>query len=322
MYSDLPIWASVAFIAGGLAALAWSSDRFVAGAAALSRLLGVSQFVIGMVVVGFGTSAPELLVSTFSGLSGHSNLSLGNAYGSCIFNIVGILGVAALIRPVRVKRRIAAAASVLLAALAGLSWYLLGDGALSRLDALFLLAVFAIVMPVYCRFGEKAEDGEAVEGGSISSAIFWTLAGLGVMVGASHILVWGAVDVARALGVDELMIGLTIVAIGTSIPELASAIAASRRDEADLVLGNIVGSNIFNTLAVVGIACAITPTNSFSPSVMSRDLPLLIAVSLSIALFGLNFRKPREDGCISRCEGAVWIAVFAIYMAFTVMAEL
>lgn len=324
MYTDIPIWLSSLFIVAGLAALAWSSDRFVAGAAALSRRLGISEFVVGMVVVGFGTSAPELLVSTFSGLSGHTNLSLGNAYGSCVFNIIGILGVAALIRPLIVKRSISLVAVPLLTAITALSWFLLRDGALSRIDALILLGIFAVAMPLYCRYDKSGGGAEEAPGETMTlgAAVLWTLVGLGVMVGASHILVWGAVDIARALGVGELLIGLTIVAVGTSVPELASAIAAARRNEAELVLGNIVGSNLFNMLAVVGIAGAITPSSDFSRFVTLRDLPLLVLSTLSIAAFGMNWRRPRENGLIQRWQGLVWVVALAAYMALTLFQEL
>ena len=326
MYADLPFWASALFVVGGLAALAWSSDRFVAGAAALAKALGVSSFVVGMVVVGFGTSAPELLVSAFSGLSGHTNISLGNAYGSCIFNIAGILGVAALISPLAVRRSVALAAAPLLLALTVISWYMLSDGALSRAESITLLVLFAIVMPLYCKFdkgsaGASSESAEDAQGMPVAKAAFWTLVGLAVMIGASHLLVWGAVDMARALGVSELLIGLTIVAIGTSVPELASAIAAARRNEAELVLGNIVGSNIFNTLAVIGIAGSIAPSGEFSRYVVLRDMPLLFAVTLSIMLFGLNFRSPRSAGRIGRWQGALWLAVLVAYMALSISQE-
>ena len=324
MYTDIPIWLSSLFIVAGLAALAWSSDRFVAGAAALSRRLGISEFVVGMVVVGFGTSAPELLVSTFSGLSGHTNLSIGNAYGSCVFNIIGILGVAALIRPLVVKPSISFVAVPLLTAITALSLFLLRDGSLARGDALTLLAIFAVVMPLYCKFDKPAEGGDDAASAptTLAAAILWTLVGLGVMVGASHILVWGAVDIARALGVGELLIGLTIVAIGTSIPELASAIAAARRSEAELVLGNIVGSNLFNTLAVVGIAGSISPSSAFSRFVVVRDLPILLAATLSIAAFGLNYRSPRQNGLVSRWQGLLWVLALAAYMTLTLCQEL
>lgn len=321
MYGDIPLMVAVLLVAGGLAALAWSSDIFVAGAAALARSLGVSSFVVGMVVVGFGTSAPELLVSAFSGISGHSNLSLGNAYGSCIFNIAAILGVAALIRPLFVKPSIRVAAVPLLSAITIASWLMLRDGVLSRAEALGLLVAFAVIMPLYCRFDKPAEnsgEGEDKPMPLLKAALL-TLVGLGVMIGASHALVWGSVDVARSLGVSELMIGLTVVAIGTSVPELASAIAAARRNEAELVLGNIIGSNIFNSLAVVGIACSISPTGDFSHSLVTRDLPLLVISTVSIALFARRDRDGRFY--ISRTSGAVWVAAFVIYMFATVSHE-
>ncbi len=322
MYSDLPVWASIGFIVAGLVLLAWSSDRFVAGAAALARNLGVSPFVVGMVVVGFGTSAPELLVSAFSGASGHTNLSLGNAYGSCVFNIAAILGVAALVRPLAVKRQVVLAAIPILLSVTAASWFILGDGTLSRLDAVVLLVLFAIVMPLYCKFDDGGgDDGAATVAMTTGRAAFWSVAGLATMVGASHILVWGAVDIARALGVNELLIGLTIVAIGTSIPELASAIAASRRNESELVLGNIIGSNIFNMLAVVGIAGAISPAASYSPYILMRDMPALVVATLSIGAFGFNFRRPRERGEVTRIEGAAWVAAFIAYMALTIYQE-
>lgn len=324
MYAEIPLFAALLLVAGGLAALAWSSDVFVAGAAALARSLGISAFVVGMVVVGFGTSAPELLVSTFSGLSGHTNLSLGNAYGSCIFNIIGILGVAALIRPLAVKPSIRKVAVPLLCAITAWALVMLRDGALSRVEALALLGVFAVVMPLYCRF-DKPADADAAEGEdggkalSAAKAALWTAVGLAVMIGASHALVWGAVDVARSLGVSELLIGLTVVAIGTSIPELASAIAAARRNEAELVLGNIIGSNIFNMLAVVGIAGSISPTDGFSRYLVLRDLPLLLLATASIALFAR--RSPDGRLYISRRSGALWVAALAVYMAATVSQE-
>ena len=325
MYGNIPLWLSIAFIAGGLAVLAWSSDRFVVGSASLARILGISPFVIGMVIVGFGTSAPELLVSVFSGIAGRSNLSLGNAYGSCVFNIAGILGVAALVHPLSVKPSIVFGGVPLLTAIAVLSMFLLCDGTLSRADSFILLAAFAIVMPLYCRFDKKAETPEAPdlpgETGVLKS-LFWTAVGLVAMVAASHILVWGAVDMARAFGVDELLIGLTVVAIGTSIHDLASAIAAARLRESELVLGNIVGSNIFNTLAVVGIAGAISPSPGFSVYVLSRDLPVLICVTLSLAAFGFNRSDWRKSGTAGRSAGLFWLALQILYMAVMLYQEI
>ncbi|MBQ5530736.1 MAG: calcium/sodium antiporter [Kiritimatiellae bacterium] len=320
MYGEIPLWVSIAFVAGGLAALAWSSDLFVDGAAAMARSLGISSFVVGMVVIGFGTSAPELCVSTMSGFSGHSNLSLGNAYGSCVFNIAAILGVAALIRPVVVKKATACVAVPVLAAIAVCSWFMLRDGECSRFDGALLLASFLVLLPLYCWFDQKVSggggDGAAGEKGKVSIplALLKVVAGLFVLIGSSHFLVWGAVDMARALGVGELTIGLTIVAAGTSLPELASAVASARRGENEFILGNIIGSNFFNSLAVVGLAASISPAAGFSSAIISRDLPAMAALSISIALFGVNWRRPREDGSIGRISGLVWLAVFAAYM--------
>ena len=317
----------MAFMLGGLALLAWSSDLFVAGAAALARALGISPFVVGMVVIGFGTSAPELCVSVMSGISGHSNLSLGNAYGSCVFNIAAILGVAAIIRPVSVKPATALVAPPVLAALSLLSFWILSDGVCSRPEALSLIVVFLVLLPLYCWFDQRTRGrprgGAAVSQPAVppaKSAAMLVL-GLAALIGSSHILVWGAVDFSRAMGVSDLMIGLTVVAAGTSLPELASAVASARRGEHEFVLGNIVGSNLFNMLAVVGLAAAVSPAKGFSGYILSRDIPAMTALSLSIALFGANWRRIRARGRIGRAEGFVWVAVFIAYSALVIWQE-
>jgi cation:H+ antiporter len=333
MYSDIPLYLALLFMFGGLALLAWSSDIFVDGAAVLAQIAGISPFIIGMVIIGFGTSAPELCVSVMSGVSAHADLSLGNAYGSCIFNIAGILGIAALIRPILVKPSAAYIAAPALVGISVLSYFLLRDGTCSRTDAFILLAVFAVLLPIYCWYDQREKNAEksAAEeetegkvprsGRTILIAVAKLVVGLAVLVGSSHYLVWGAVDVARTLGVSELLIGLTIVAMGTSLPELASAIASARRGEHEFVLGNIIGSNFFNTLGVVGIATSISPVSSFSPFVLSRDLPTMIAFSLSITIFGINFRKPKEGGKVTRAEGVLWIVLFIVYTIFVIYQE-
>ena len=318
---------------GGLAALAWSSDFFVDGAAAVAKLLGISPFIIGMVIIGFGTSAPELCVSTMSGLSGHANLSLGNAYGSCIFNIAMILGVATLIFPLVVKPSVSYVAGPGLAAISLFSMWVLKDGVCSRAEAWVLLGAFFVILPLYCWYdqktrgeevklkgeGEGEDEGEGGRRGILISLVKLVV-GLGVLIGSSHFLVWGAVDFAKFCGVSDLVIGLTIVAAGTSLPELASAVASARRGEHEFVLGNIIGSNIFNTLAVVGLATVISPLvpgpngePAFSHYVLSRDLPLMTALSLSIMFFGINWKHPKWPGAIQRKEAWAWILVFVAY---------
>ena len=328
MCSDIPFWLSLVFMAGGLAALAWSSDLFVDGAATVAKALGISPFIIGMVIIGFGTSAPELCVSTMSGISGHANLSLGNAYGSCIFNIAIILGVATLIFPLVVKPSVTFIAGPGLTLISLFSLIMLKDGSCSRVEAIILLAAFLVILPLYCWYDQKTKDqpeeevkAEAkVEQKNILVPIVKLVVGLGVLIGSSHFLVWGAVDFAKFCGVSDLVIGLTIVAAGTSLPELASAVASARRGEHEFVLGNIVGSNLFNTLAVVGLATCISPLvpgpngePAFSHYVLTRDLPLMMALSLSIMFFGINWKHPKWPGAIQRKEATVWVLVFVAY---------
>ena len=337
MQSQLPLWLSVVFVVLGLVALAWSSDVFVDGASSLAKILGISPFIVGMVVIGFGTSAPELCVSVMSGLSGHSNLSLGNAYGSCIFNIAVIIGISALIMPIAVRPRVAFVAAPGLFLITALSMWLLGDGACSRANAAVLLALFAVVMPLYCWFDSKssapkAEDGAAKPVGGAWRSAFRALVGLVVLVGASHILVKGAVGCAKALGVSDLVIGLTVVAAGTSLPELASAVASARRGEHEFVLGNIIGSNLFNMLAVVGLAAVISPVlptldasgaavPAFSRYVLVRDLPMTAVLSLSILVFGANWRRPRSPGSIGRKAAAAWLVASLGYAVVMFLQE-
>ena len=342
MYTDIPFFLSLVFMLGGLAVLAWSSDVFVDGAASLAKALGISPFVIGMVIIGFGTSAPELCVSVMSGLSGHANLSLGNAYGSCAFNIAMILGISVLIFPLVVRPAVSFVAGPGLTLITLFSLWVLSDGVCTRLEAWTLLGAFVVILPVYCWYDQRQKEGDDAAGvkeaedrldakwkldpryRQIARIRLWVafgkvVAGLGLLIGSSHLLVWGAVDFAKFMGVSDLVIGLMIVAAGTSLPELASAIASARRGEHEFVLGNIIGSNLFNTLAVVGLATVISPlypvgnAPAFSRYVLTRDLPYVAALSFSILLFGLNWRHPRWPGAIQRREAWAWILSFVAY---------
>ena len=325
MYSDIPLCLSLAFLVGGLWLVGWSASRFVEGAETITRAMGVSPFVVGMVVIGFGTSAPELAVSALSGIGGHSNLSLGNAYGSNIFNIAAILGVAALIHPIPVRPIVVfgAVPMLLAASVASCLLVCLGDG-FSRMDGVWRLALFAVLLPLYChldRKGKVAADAADGEAASCRHLYLALLGGLALLIASSHFLVWGAVDLARALGVSELLIGLTIIAAGTSLPELASAIASAHRGQHDFVLGNIIGSNFFNSLAVVGTSGTISPFKDVSPHIFTRDLPIMVLLSLSIAIFGLNFRKPLSQGTIPRICGGVWVCAFVAYLFLLIRHE-
>lgn len=332
MDTDIPLLLSLAFMVGGLFALAKSADVFISAASSLAHFFGLSPLLVGMVIIGFGTSAPELAVSAISGAGGHSNLSLGNAYGSCVFNIGAILGMTAIIWPIKVKASVNWFAVPLLVFVTALSWIVLSDGAFERSNGVFLLVVFAIVLPLYCWYDQKNQPDVKPAGDDagmgLASIRPWRegvriVVGLVMLVFSSHVLVWGSVDFARdVLHVSDLLIGLTIVAAGTSLPELASAIVSAKRGENEFVLGNIVGSNLFNTLAVVGLAGTISPFSGFSRFVMSRDLPVMFAMTLSIALFGVNYRNPKEPGRIARWKGVIWLVSFLVYLTVMVLQEL
>ena len=324
MYADVSFMISLIMIVSGLWLLTWSANRFVDGAAALSQKFGVPPFIIGMVVIGFGTSAPEMAVSALSAASGHSDLSLGNAYGSNIYNIAVILGVVALLRPIMTHTFTVLTSAVLLVSVSLISGFLVWHGGgFSRLDAFISLAAFAVLLPVSCHLERKNganTQQDAVDVTPVKRPLMWTVIGLALLVGSSHLLVWGAVDIARALGISELMVGLTVVAAGTSLPELASAIVSARKGQNDFVMGNIIGSNFFNTLAVVGVSGRVHPFTCEGGYVLSRDLWMMVALSASIALFGCSFRR-RSSGVIGRVKGVVWILSFLAYFALLLIRE-
>lgn len=311
-----------AAIVAGLLILIWSSDRFVRGAATLAKRWGISQIIIGMVIIGFGTSLPEMLVSALSALKDCPEIAIGNAYGSNIANIALILGVSTLICPLVVhplclRRDLPSLTAATLLAGVVICDYIWGNSPeVSRTDALIMLAAFGGIMFWTARSGKdnldtSADSEETAEPlWSVRRAVLWVFLGLALLLGGSYILVWGAVAVAKALGVSELVIGLTIVAVGTSLPELASAIAAARQRQPDLVIGNILGSNLFNTLVVVGIAGAVKPF-PVSPEVLFRDYPLMLGLLLLLFLSCKSWRG--RPGTISRRGGSLLLAVYIGY---------
>jgi cation:H+ antiporter len=312
--------ASLAILAG-LALLVWSADRFVEGSAAAAGHFGMPPLLIGMVVVGFGTSAPEMVVSALAATQGNPGLALGNAYGSNITNIALILGITAVIAPIAVRSQVMRKELPILALVTLAAAWLLFDGELSRLDAAGLLILFALLLGWSIWSGmRKTNDTFATDMDAeltahampIRKAAVWLLVGLVLLIISSRILVWGAVDLATRFGVSDLVIGLTIVAIGTSLPELASSIIAARKGEHDLALGNILGSNLFNTLAVVGIAGSIAPM-AVADEVLMRDIPVMVGLTLALFVLGYGFRGP---GRINRLEGGGLLAVFIGYTVY------
>ena len=327
---------AIVAIVVGLVLLVWSADRFVDGAVGVAQFLGMSTFLIGMIIVGFGTSAPEIVVSILSAMNNSPQLALGNAYGSNIANIALILGVTALIIPVVVKKQAMVRDIPILMAMTALTVVLLMDGNVSFVDGVVLLLAFVAVTTFNilaelhekrkrkkAKLADNADENSPAEKVSIVKSLAWLFVGLALLIGSSRMLVWGAIYMAHALGVSDLLIGLTIVAVGTSLPELASSIAAARRGENDLAVGNVIGSNVFNTLVVVGIAAVIAPIKAMDLEVMSRDVPIMSGLTLLLFLICLPFwkskkkrssRKKDERFGFGRIGGALFLSLYVAYL--------
>jgi cation:H+ antiporter len=311
-------------VVGGLLLLVWSADRFVEGAVAVAAHYAVPPLLIGMIIIGFGTSAPEMMVSTIAASNGNPGLALGNAYGSNIANIGLILGMTAMICPIAVQSVVVKKEIPILVGITGLSALLLIDGDLSRIDAFILLGVFVALMAWSVFEGMRnrndamgLEMQEEIDAHHTKPAMafMWILVGLALLIGSSHLLVWGAVEIATGLGVSDLVIGLTVVAVGTSLPEFAASMAAARKGQADLALGNILGSNLFNTLVVVGIAGVISPF-AVPQEILDRDIIVvgLFTVSLFVVCFSF-----KGTGIINRLEGTLLLAAYVGYTVWLIM---
>ncbi|WP_422102148.1 calcium/sodium antiporter [Vreelandella sp.] len=316
----------LAFIAVvvGLVLLIWSAEKFIDGAAATSRWLGLSPLLIGMLVIGFGTSAPEMMVSVLAAMQGNPGLAVGNAYGSNIANIGLVLGFIALLAPLAVHSSVIRKEMPLLVVVMLVTGYMLFDGWVSRIEAVLLLiglVTFVTVSIIRSRGQQDdpltAEVTESLDSKPMSrgKSIMWTVIGLVLLVASSRLLVWGAVEIAVGFGVSDLIIGLTVVAVGTSLPELASSISALRRNEHDMVLGNVVGSNLFNSMAVVGLAGVIAPIEA-GREVLVRDWSVMTFMTLMMVLFAFSWRgRPRR---INRLEGGVLFTMFVAYTGYMV----
>ncbi len=309
-----------AAVVAGLAVLTWSADRFVEGAAGLARAMGVSPLIIGLTIVAFGTSAPEMLVSAVAALEGNSGIAIGNAIGSNIANMALVLGVTALIAPLSVhSSTLNREFPLMLAAMAGV-FALLWNGTLGRVDGILLLAAMAglVLWTIHLARTTSADDPLVAEYGeeipeAMPPARAWLLlvTGLLLLLVSSKVLVWGAVGIARAFGVSDLVIGLTIIAIGTSLPELAASVMAARKGEDDIAVGNVVGSNLFNILAVLGIAGAIGP-GPVDSMVLVRDFPLMLGLAVVLYFMARGLRR-EGGGTIERWAGLVLVSTYAAY---------
>lgn len=302
----------------GLALLVWSADRFVTGAAAAARQAGISPLTIGLVVIGVGTSAPEMLVSALAAWQQSPNLAVGNAVGSNIANIGLVLGATAVVMPLAVRSQTLRREFPILFLVIAVAGVLLADEALERVDGVVLGVAFAGVLALMVRLGRQAPSRDPLEeelareladGLSLRAALAWLVVGLITLLAASQVVVWGAIAIARALEVSELVIGLTIVAIGTSLPELAASVASALKSEPDLAIGNLLGSNMFNLLPVLALPGLIAP-GPLDAGVLHRDYPLMMLFSAVLFLMAFAWRG---EARIARWEGGCLLLGFIGY---------
>lgn len=303
------------FIFAGLVGLVYSADKFVKGASNLSINLGISPILVAILILGLGTSLPEILVSSNAALEG-SNLALGNAIGSNISNIALIIGVTALWIPITVKRKLLKKEFVLLLLTNAIGIYMLQDGYLSRMDSviLFIGLVFVLYFLISnAKYGDDKPTPVDSEEPllSLKKSILFTFAGLIALILFSKLLVHGAIGLASAIGISDTIIGLTIVSVGTSLPELSACIAAAKQKNEDLAVGNIIGSNIFNILAVLAASGLIHPME-VPNEIIVRDLPLMGI--LTVGFFLVSF-SPKGNAKINRAEALIFVSIFVSYIA-------
>jgi len=307
----------VAAILTGIMLLVWSADRFVDGASSVARNLRVPPMVIGLTIVSIGTSLPEMIVAAMAALDANRDLGIGNAIGSNIANIGLVLGVTALIMPLAVKSMTLRREMPVLFLVTAFAFALMSDGELDFIDGIMLLAGLVLMLIWIARIGLKDRHDPLVQEFTESipdqmtmrQSVFWFMVGLLVLMASSRMVVWGAVEVAHALGVSDLVIGLTIVAIGTSLPELVASITSALKGEADMAIGNVIGSNMFNLLAVLAMPALIYPGTFAAPALL-RDFPIMLG--FTIALFMVSFGL--KLGKVNRFEGALLLAGFAAYL--------
>ncbi len=300
----------------GFVLLIWSADEFTENGAKIANIFKVSPLIIGLLIFGFGTSAPEMLVSGLAAMNGNTGLSIGNAVGSNIFNIALVLGVSAIISPIEVQGNILRKEWVFLMVATLVAGLLLWDLRLDVFDGFILLALLFLFLGYtfkesknsknheFDEFEQKIDKSETVK--------TWVMLviGLIVLISSAKLVVWGGIAIAQAFGVSDLIIGLTVVALGTSLPELAVSIASVLKKQYEMVVGNVIGSNLFNTIAVLAIPGFIHPSD-VAPEVMTRDYPVMLL--LTILLFVVSYKFGKKH-IINRFEGVLLVSVFSLYM--------
>jgi cation:H+ antiporter len=314
-------------VIAGLALLTWGADRFVHGAASAARNMGIAPLLIGLTVVAFATSAPEILVSIVAASMQQPGLAVGNAIGSNIVNVGLVLGVTAMIRPIKMQSATLRREMPALLAVTLLTVSLFLDSYLSRIDGVVMLTGLVIVMLWLVRLGMRSAandpisadyDAEIPRDVTMPMAIFWLIVGLITLLIGAELLVNGATGIARLLDVSDVVIGIIVVAFGTSLPELAVSLASALKGEYGLAIGNIVGSNIFNLLAVIGIAATIAPS-PLAPSVLS--LHIFVMVAFTLVLFAMTYDYDGHSE-LSRLEGLALLAAYIVYDTYVVTQNL
>lgn len=317
---------SLAAVAAGLIVLVWSADRFVFGAASLARAAGISPLVVGMTIVGFGTSAPELAVSTLAAIQGSNGISIGNIVGSNICNIALILGICAVIRVLEVQSGILRRELPMVLGVSVLLFLLLLDGSLDRIDGLVFAALFIAFVAWSIRTAKRDGSDPLTRGAAADlppalttrAALMWIAIGLIALIGASQLLVWGAVNLAAAAGVSDLVIGLTVVAVGTSLPEMATSITGTIKGQHDIAIGNILGSNIFNILCILIAPALIAPGTLPDAMLLWRDIPVMIGVALMLYASASGLRgHPLK---VERVDGVLLLTVYVAYTLILVQS--
>ncbi len=314
-------------IAAGFVLLTWSADRFVVGASAVAWNLNISPLIIGLTIVSLGTSAPEIIVSGMAAWQGNAGLAVGNVIGSNIINTALILGITALIMPLNVHSSIVKRELPVLLLVMGFVLLLIFDGILGFKDGMLLLAGMVAVLAWITWVGLNTRSAGDPMGEdfadeiptqlSMGKALLLLLLGSVLLLASSRLLVWGAVSVAHTLGVSDLVIGLTIVALGTSLPELAASVMSALKHEHDIAIGNIIGSNMYNLLAVLSLPGLLDP-GPFDRMVLIRDYPVLIGLTLAMFIMAYGFRGP---GRINRVEGGLLVLGFVAYQTLLYFSE-
>lgn len=326
---DYTIYYAISAIIFGLIFLVWGADRFVDGASALAANMGISPLLIGLTIVGFGTSAPEILVSIVSAWQGSPGIAVGNAIGSNITNIALVLGITAMIAPISIHSDILRREYPVMILIMLIGAILLSNGYLGIIDGLILIICLMALLFWIVKVGTKKYRHEPLQTEfeqhkyklSYFKSIMWLIVGLLLLIVSSKALVWGSVFIAHKFGMSDLLIGLTIIAIGTSLPELATSVTSALKNEHEIAVGNVIGSNMFNILAVLGIPGLISP-HELDAFVLQRDYPVMLTLGITLGLlmkfgFRLKFRsksKSAKNQCISRFEGALLLSAYICYI--------